>query len=136
MIITLNNGRQVEVKAIDLAHGRVDYRRIDDPVYGGDCVLYHQFSGVDTAESEIKATLDLSEAEREAAQTIADIAAEEARLAKIAKIEARLLSINTNLPSWAEVEIAINAVDSLAKARAVLLKLARVVYWLAKNEAD
>lgn len=44
--------------------------------------------------------------------------------------------IELNLPSWAEVESYISKVDSIAKAQAVLLKLARVVYWLAKNKAE
>ncbi len=49
---------------------------------------------------------------------------------------AKLSDLNSALPDWATVETNIRAVASLADAKAILLKLARVVYWLAKNKAD
>ena len=44
--------------------------------------------------------------------------------------------ISDNLPSRAAVETVITNIADLAGAKAFLLKLARVVYWLAKNTAD
>lgn len=41
-----------------------------------------------------------------------------------------------NLPSWNQVETAINNISSLAEAKAFLKKLARVVYWDVKNQKD
>ena len=58
MIIELSNGIQVEIKLINLAAGSVDYRRINDPVYSGDCVLYINILSLATAEEEIKAALE------------------------------------------------------------------------------
>jgi len=59
MIIELSNGIQVEIKLINLAGGSVDYRRINDPVYTGDCVLYLQITDFATAEEKIKAALEV-----------------------------------------------------------------------------
>jgi hypothetical protein len=59
MIITLNDGRQVEIKNINIAGGSVDYRRINDPIYSGDCVLYVSIADFSTAEEEIKAALEV-----------------------------------------------------------------------------
>lgn len=41
-----------------------------------------------------------------------------------------------NLPTWLQVSNAVDNIASLAGAKAFLKKLARVVYWLAKNTAD
>jgi hypothetical protein len=41
--------------------------------------------------------------------------------------------IDTNFPSWNQVATAINNISTLAEAKAILLKMARVEYWLAKN---
>ena len=38
-IIELSNGIQVKVKLINLTGRSVDYRRINDPVYSGDCMI-------------------------------------------------------------------------------------------------
>jgi len=59
MIIELSNGIQCEIKLINLAGGSVDYSRINDPVYSGDCVLYIQITSLATAEEEIKAALEV-----------------------------------------------------------------------------
>ena len=45
----------------------------------------------------------------------------------------RQADIDTNLPSWNQVATAINNIANLADAKAILLKMARVEYWLAKN---
>jgi len=44
--------------------------------------------------------------------------------------------ISDNLPSWEHVSMAVDNIATLADAKAFLLKLARVVYWLAKNKKD
>ena len=44
--------------------------------------------------------------------------------------------IIANLPSWAQVQTAVNNISSMADAKAFLLKLARVVYWDVKNRPD
>ena len=41
-----------------------------------------------------------------------------------------------NLPSWAQVQTAVNNISSMADAKAFILKLARVVYWDVKNRPD
>jgi len=41
--------------------------------------------------------------------------------------------IADRLPSWTVVENAVNNISNLADAKAYLLKLSRVVYWLAKG---
>ena len=38
------------------------------------------------------------------------------------------------LPAWADVEAAVEAADTAAKLRVIVKKLARVVYWLAKDK--
>ena len=48
-------------------------------------------------------------------------------------MKARRAAIDTNLPSWSQVETACDSISSLAEAKAFLKKLSRVVYWLAKN---
>lgn len=42
-------------------------------------------------------------------------------------------AIIDNLPSWLQVQDTINNISNLAEAKAYLLKLSRVVYWLAKD---
>lgn len=58
-------------------------------------------------------------------------------LARIAAMQAsdaaRRKAIITNLPSWTQVDAAITNIGNLADAKAFIRKLARVVYWLAKN---
>ena len=44
--------------------------------------------------------------------------------------------INENLPSWSQVETALDNISTLAEAKAALKKIARVVYWLAKNKGE
>jgi hypothetical protein len=40
-----------------------------------------------------------------------------------------------NLPSWKQVSDSIDGAANLAEAKVIIKKLARVVYWLAKNSA-
>jgi hypothetical protein len=44
--------------------------------------------------------------------------------------------ISANLPSWAAVQTAINNANSLADLKAILIKLARIIYWQAKDSAN
>ena len=48
----------------------------------------------------------------------------------------RIQDMIDNLPSWAAVETNITNITDLAGAKAFLIKLARVVYWLAKSTKD
>ena len=63
-------------------------------------------------------------AEAAAAQTEAD------------RIAAKAQAFIDNLPSWAQVDTAVTAISSLADAKAFIRKLARVTYWIAKDQAD
>jgi len=58
MKITLSNGIECEIKNINISGGSVDYCRVNDEVYSGDCVLYVAITDFSTAESEIKAALE------------------------------------------------------------------------------
>ena len=49
---------------------------------------------------------------------------------------AKKQAIIDNLPSWAQVETAVDNIANLADAKAFIKKLSRVVYWLAKDTAD
>jgi len=60
----------------------------------------------------------------------------DARLAEEARIDAKEQDIIDNLPSWAVVSTVVDNISNLSDAKAFLKKLARVVYWLAKNKAD
>lgn len=43
-------------------------------------------------------------------------------------------TIDTYLPSWNTVQTAVNNIANLTDAKAFILKLAKVVYWLAKRK--
>lgn len=49
---------------------------------------------------------------------------------------ARQDAIETNLPSWTQVETALDGISNLAEAKTALKKIARVVYWLAKGRGE
>jgi hypothetical protein len=53
-----------------------------------------------------------------------------------AKIDAKLSAIADNLPSWTQVSTTVDNIGNLADAKAYLKKLSRVVYWLARNQAE
>lgn len=46
------------------------------------------------------------------------------------------LVIEANLRDWVTVESTVDSISDLAGSKAFLKKLARVVYWLAKNKAE
>ena len=56
-----------------------------------------------------------------------------ARLAREALQSQRIQEIIDNLPSWSQVSNYVDRIGNLAEAKGFLKKLARVVYWLAKN---
>jgi|WetSurMetagenome_2_1015567.scaffolds.fasta_scaffold00825_6 hypothetical protein len=45
----------------------------------------------------------------------------------------KVSDIQNNLPSWTQVETYLDNLANLAEAKIALKKIARVVYWLAKN---
>lgn len=53
--------------------------------------------------------------------------------AKQALVEAKLAAIQDNLPSWNTIKTAIESATTIAALKVIIKKLARVVYWLAKN---
>lgn len=55
---------------------------------------------------------------------------------KETEILQRETDINTNLPTWQKVSGEIDGITSLAGAKVALKKIARVVYWLAKNQLE
>jgi hypothetical protein len=54
----------------------------------------------------------------------------------IALREAKAQAIADNLLSWSQVSDVVDAISNLAEAKVFIKKLARVVYWLAKNKGD
>ena len=79
--------------------------------------------------TEEKAAVDQAEADALAAK----LAAEQAEAARIA---AKAQAFIDNLPSWSQVETAVKAAFPDAKQQAIMLKICRVVYWLAKDQKD
>ena len=53
--------------------------------------------------------------------------------AETARKAAKAQALIDNLPSWAQVDNAIDNISSLAEAKAFIRKLTRVTYWLAKG---
>lgn len=49
---------------------------------------------------------------------------------------AKQSAINTNLPSWSQVETALDGISNLAEAKAALKKISRIIYWLAKGKGE
>jgi flagella basal body P-ring formation protein FlgA len=47
--------------------------------------------------------------------------------------QAKLTAIQDNLPNWATIKTAIENATTIAALKVIVTKLARVVYWLAKN---
>jgi len=60
----------------------------------------------------------------------------DARLAEEERITAKVRAIADNLPSRKQIKTAINAAFPDTKQSAIITKLATVLYWLAKNQAD
>jgi len=64
------------------------------------------------------------------------IAEQQAMADKAAAQAAKAQAFLDNLPSWAQVETAVDNIANLADAKAFIKKLARVVYWLACDRQD
>ena len=58
------------------------------------------------------------------------------RQAEADRIAAKAQAFLDNLPSWVAVSTVVGNISNLVEAKAYLLKLSRVVYWLAKNKED
>ena len=58
------------------------------------------------------------------------------RQAEADRIAAKAQAFLDNLPSWAQVDQAVTNISNLADAKAFIRKLARLVYWLARDKAD
>ena len=54
----------------------------------------------------------------------------------IADQKQRVSDIAANLPSWTQVTTAINAISNIKEVKAVMKKMARITYWLAKNDSE
>lgn len=65
-----------------------------------------------------------------------DPAYEAEQAAAIAAAQAREQAFLDNLPSWSQVDAAVTNIANLADAKVFIRKLARVVYWLARNKAE
>jgi len=60
----------------------------------------------------------------------------DARVAEENRIQAKAQAVIDNLPSLAEIEAAIEAASSIAALKVIIKKMARVLYWIAKDKAD
>jgi hypothetical protein len=56
--------------------------------------------------------------------------------AAIVSREIKNKTINGNLPSWAEVEKGIDNAKTIQDLQKIIKKMARVIYWLAKDKED
>jgi hypothetical protein len=56
--------------------------------------------------------------------------------AETARIAAKAQAVLDNLPSWQEIDDAITAATTIAGLKVIIRKMARVLYWLAKDKAD
>jgi hypothetical protein len=59
----------------------------------------------------------------------------QAEQAQAQKAQQKQQDIINNLPSWQEVDDAITAATTIAALKVIIRKMARVLYWLAKNSA-
>ena len=65
-----------------------------------------------------------------------EIAAKQTQQAKALEQEKKIQAILDNLPSWAAVQSSVQGISNLAEAKSVILKLSRIVYWLAKDQEN
>ena len=109
--------------------------------YEPERALYHVVTGWDNVQSfatpgdhpllqaihnardTIKAAAEQKYLDDQAAATALQTAANE-----------KAQRIALELPSWAQVENVVHGISNLAEAKVVMLKIAKVVYWLARNK--
>lgn len=91
--------------------------------------LAQGYKETDIIEKEVT-PLEYQEALKIDPAMIAATAAEEA--AKTLE-QTKLAAIQDNLPDWATIKTAIENATTITALKVIILKLARVVYWLAKN---
>jgi hypothetical protein len=97
-------------------------------------VWNNSYEGIKPHELETRPIPSLADLEAVWPQIEAErIAAEQA---EAARIEAKAQALIDNLPTWQAVSDAIDAATTIAACKVILKKLARVVYWLAKDKAD
>jgi predicted house-cleaning NTP pyrophosphatase (Maf/HAM1 superfamily) len=63
-------------------------------------------------------------------------AKEAARLIAEALAQAKAQAIVENLPSWQEIDDAITAATTIAGLKVIIRKMARVLYWIARDRQD
>ena len=85
------------------------------------------------ADIEVKWVTDAEYAEA-IEQDPVTIANKQKEQSEQARIAAKAEAILTNLPTWAQVSTAVDNISSLAEAKVFIKKLARIVYWLAKDK--
>lgn len=64
------------------------------------------------------------------------LAEQQAMADRLARQQAKMQSFIDNLPSWAVVSTAVDNIGNLADAKVFIKKLARIVYWLAKDQEN
>lgn len=97
-------------------------------------VIDNDYNKIKPNELETRPTPSL--AELEGVWPIIEAERVAAEQADVNRIAAKAQAILDNLPSWAVVSGAVDNIGNLADAKAFLKKLARVVYWLAKDIED
>lgn len=58
------------------------------------------------------------------------------QIAEEARIAAKTQDFLDNIPSWAGVSTAVDNIANLADAKVFIKKLARIVYWLARDKQE
>jgi len=113
---------------IAVRHGAIHWKMTDAPgitIVDGQIRDWPESLGARPTEEQIAVWV----AEYQAYKSTAD-AAEAARIA------AKTQALTDNLPSWAQVETTVSNITNLTEAKVYLLKLSRIVYWLAKDKAE
>lgn len=98
---------------------------------------------IKNAENAGYLAADIEEREVDDAGYLTALAADPVEVAKVEALtaikaaqELKAQEFLDNLPSWEKVKTAIEGATTIAALRAIVLKLARVVYWLARDRAD
>jgi len=119
-----------DIRAIqwDTDHGEIERLGQSNEFITDEAALTGYVAAYDAEEARLEAVAAAELAHYNSPDQIAKRAEEEARIA--AKIQAMV----DNLPSWAIVDQAVTDISDLPSAKAFIRKLARVVYWLARDQ--